>query len=195
MAHPVLPKIILMRLDFLSFTALAVFFTSTPAYSISTILHGSTVSLDHYFPAVGVDGYHLGTVEVHDGGGPVVDYAGDYEVNVEVGRILVDFNSARVWSSADFNGLQVSGIYAVIKHANVLTDIPGWDADRFSFDAHSLTVNWEGLTVSPENYLNIEVRGYLPKDESNPVPDGGGTLSSLGLGLACVAWVRRRIRR
>jgi hypothetical protein len=116
-----------------------------------------------------------------------------FNLDVSAASILVSFRAVTGWSGAAFNGFvladakgTVAPIAGVAVNAAVTT-VPGFDASRVTFDADTVSLNWQGLDTSPGNQILLDVTfaGPTPPATAVPLPRAaaGGLALLGGLGL------------
>ena len=160
---------------------------------------GDTVTMGHYFPVADGTGIcppacgGLVDVVVAAGAGdvtqPYLPGDGWYFVDVEASSLSVLYGRSPSWSAADFNGLIVSGLDWIgelrsIVGIDVSTNLPGFDLDRVTFSADSISINWQGLSFDAGTRWDIDII-------TAAVPEPG-TLALLGIGLLGMGMTRRR---
>lgn len=178
-----------MKSSFIRIFALALALGCPTAHAT---LVGDTITVTHRFPNLGtVDSTLAANLVVQAGNGDAVNYFTFYSVNPEASSIKVVFLTSAGWTPAAFNGLVVSGINDTITSLSVSTNLVGWDNSRISFDAHSVSANWQNLDFSSNSFFDVffELNG-IPG--GNSTPDSGTTAAMLGLAILGLAAIRRR---
>lgn len=163
--------------------------------SAGTVAHatliGDTITLTHIYTPRPDSPLDIQTTTVVAGTADTKTLIGYYTVNPEADSILVNFlGGANTWGSGGINGLVVSDIDDTITGISVSTNLAGWVDSRLTFDAHSITSNWEALPFSSSSYFNLT----LTLSGASSVPDAGSTLLLLTLPLAGLIGLRRKAR-
>lgn len=151
-------------------------------------LIGDTISINYWYPVFGT-GSNFANPVVSAGIGDIAYFGTYFSINPEASSILVDFTKTDTWNPVTFSGLYISGIDDVIVSATYSSNMAGFSASRFSFDAHSVTVNWQGLSFTPDSFFDV----FFQLTPSNAIPDGGATAAMLGLAVLGLAAIRRRL--
>ena len=99
------------------------------------------------------------------------------------------FTTNDFWTGATFNGIVVSGINDTVTGLTVSTNLAGWNNSRISFDAHSVSSNWQGLSFTTDSFFDV----FFQITPSNPTPDGGTTAAMLGFAVLGLVAIRRRV--
>lgn len=160
---------------------------------------GQTVRASYFFP----DNSTL--IDQQDATvGPGVEFpnfpAVDPRTNVDISatNILITYNSASSWTTAAFNGpvFQDLGTAPPITGVtiNAATNMAGLDPSRISFDADSISINWNGLPFDTTTIVSLDVT-FAAAPGALAVPAlGQMTLVLLALSVMLIGWgfLRRR---
>ncbi len=163
--------------------------------SACTVAHatliGDTITLTHIYTPHPNSPLDIQTTTVTAGTADAKTLIGRYTVNPEADSILVNFlGGPNGWGTGGINGLVVSDIDDTITGVSVSTNLAGWVDSRLTFDAHSITSNWEALPFSSSSYFNLT----LTLSGATSVADPGSTLLLLTLPLAGFVGLRRKFR-
>jgi hypothetical protein len=126
---------------------------------------------------------------VQAGPGDIVSFS-FLDVNPEASSIGIT-NSVfpLILEGPGFHGFVISDIDATIIGASVSTNLAGWDPSRLAFDAHSVSANLADLTFLTTTAFTIN----LSFGRINPTPDAAPTAALLGLALAGLLGLRRKL--
>ncbi|MAC32594.1 MAG: hypothetical protein CME38_03180 [Haliea sp.] len=137
--------------------------------------------------------------------GPGIEFndfpSGDQRTDVDISanNILITYISGpSSWTSADFNGAVFSDPDGTIPaitgvSINPATTMVGLDASRVSFDADSVSINWNGLNFDVDTIVSLDVQ-FGATATPAPVPTlplGLLFLLAAGLGLAGTRHLKR----
>lgn len=162
---------------------------------------GNTVQGEYYFPNLGSPLNGPVTAVV----GPGVEFtnfpSGDQRTNVDISasNIRITYLSASTWSSATFNGPVFRDINGTIPpitgvSINPATNMVGLDISRVTFDADSVSINWNGLPFDTSTVVSIDVQfGGTAQPQSVPSLSLYGIVM-LSMLLAAVGYVASRSR-
>ena len=161
-------------------------------------LIGETVTMRHDFPNLGTTISGPINVLVQAGAGDLAEpytYLGEnwYFVDMEASSFSVVYNRAPNWANAPFNGLIISdmdwvGIPGFITGVDVSTNLAGFNNNRVTFTANSVSINWQGLSFA------IGTRWDIGLQTSHKIPEPA-TLAFFAIGLAGLGFMMRRRRR
>ena len=162
--------------------------------SVCTTAHatliGDTITMQHFFPTYGTPlGSILMTV-VSAGTGDVFTQGSNYTANPEATGIQVRFLRIAAFTSTPFNGLVVTEIDDTIFGVTVSTNLVGWDNSRISFDAHSVSANFQQLGFTADSFFDVF---FQITPGTNPTPDTGTTAALLGVSLLGLFALRRKL--
>jgi hypothetical protein len=152
------------------------------------VLTGDTVQLRYYFPDLNTAYADYGTLTAPGTFGNVL---GLIDVNVGDSTIVVNFTDGGGWVDlVAFNGFVLTDLTnAPITSVtiNPATNMAGFTSSTFTFDASSISVDWQGLSFTPGGVVQLDLNG-------NGVPEPAAwTLTGAGI-LAALAVFRRRRR-
>ena len=163
------------------------------ATQVKAGLINDTVNGTYYFP-------DLGTV-FSDQGNKVVNPNASFTfltglpnvtVNVSDTSILATFDASGSYTSGTFNGYVITDITQnpLISGLSLVTNVAGMDAGRVSFTGDSVSVNLQGLTMSADSSILLNLNfGQTSVPEPSSLVLGSSGLLMLGLGM-----LRRRRR-
>ena len=149
-------------------------------------LIGDTVSGKYYFP----DSSSL----YSDQGSQVVNPnaiftfptgAPNVTVNVSDTSILATFDNSGSYTPASFNGYVITDLtQSLISGLTLVTNVAGMDAGRVSFTGNSVSVNLQGLSMSTDSSILLNLRvGQSSVPEPSSLLLGSTGLLMVGLGM------------
>jgi len=172
-------------------TLLFCFATACTCTVVNATLIGDTITLTHIYTPHPNSPLDIQTTTVVAGTADTETLMGYYTVNPEADTISVNFlGGSNAWGSGGINGLVVSDIDDTITGVSVSTNLAGWVDSLLTFDAHSITSNWQNLPFSSSSYFNLT----LTLSGASAVPDEGSTALLLMLPLAGFIGLRCKFR-
>lgn len=131
-------------------------------------LIGDKVLAEHYCPTLN-DVWDSEWVQVQQGNAdrvllsPFAGHQKGYGVDVEDTSIKIDFIASVNFTAGNpFHGLVVSDMDGIsgdllIAEAIVESNFTSWTPNRFTWDAHTIRLDWQGLYVPQGTYFNIQL--------------------------------------
>ena len=180
--------------------AIIVFISGIAMPAHAALLDGKQIQLDYLYPdtsSVYNGNSYLVTV------GPGVEIPGilsgdqiGASVDLSDTNIFIKFlRGEGSFTSSAFNGPHIYDSQGVIDPftsvtINSVTDLPGFDFSRISFDADNIYINFSGLPLdaSTNPVVSIDLNG-APSNGAVPEP---ATMLLFGIGGIATAFVRRR---
>lgn len=180
-----LPPGINMKLK--TYRLLAVFAASAVVSARATLI-GDSIDIARYYPNSSTVFKSFPGVIVQAGSGDAVDFSGAVRVNPEAGGVEIRFLDAGSFTPALSNSIVISGIDDTLLGVSVNTNLTGWDGSRLSFDAHSVTSEFEGLSFTVDSFFDVFFEIQI---DGNPIPDEAATATLLAMALIAITTARR----
>jgi VCBS repeat-containing protein len=125
---------------------------------------GKTVGEEYLFPSITTN--HAGHQSAVVGNG--VEFPGLYNaghgwatIDLTANEIIVDFYGSASWTGASFNGFHLSDVDGTIANITDVhigsSNMVGLTADRITFDADNIWVNWNGLSFNSDTLIKLDV--------------------------------------
>ena len=168
----------------------------------AALLDGKTVSFTYLFPDIDTisgspaDGLYLVGPGVEILNGFCCGFEGTLDFSDT--NLLAAFHDQAFYTpTGGFNGFRISDVFGSIDPitsvtVNALTDLPGFDASRVSFDENNIWVNWQALFAEALVSGRFRVVSLDINTVSVPEP---GILTLVGMGLLAAAHSQRRVRQ
>lgn len=124
---------------------------------------GATVDYTYFFPETDAVYYN---VDVAVGAGVELGalyspFSDEATLDISGDQIIIDFYNTTSWTSSNFNGFQIFDEFGQLSDITGVsiasTNMVGLDAGDLSFDANSLSVNWQGLSFDTDTFVILDV--------------------------------------
>lgn len=167
--------------------------SATASFSIASPINftENTLQLTYYFPneASIYQGEQHSTTIQGEGIVDFIDMGSSEDYDFYDNTLYISFDSTATWTTETFNGFKffdISNQISALTSYVLNTNMNGLDSSRINFDEDIFSLNWNGLSFSPDTYVKLEFN-----TSSNPVPEPS-TVLLLGIGLAGTALASRR---
>jgi hypothetical protein len=167
---------------------LLVVFAAFSVMSARATLIGDSIDITRYYPDSATVYQSYTSVIVAAGVGDAVTFSGVLRVNPEADRVELRFLDSGYFTSASSNSVVISGINDTLLGVSVSTNLSGWDNSRISFDGHSVSSDFEGLSFTVDSFFDVFFEIQI---DGNQVPDEAPTGVMLAAALAVLAGLRR----
>jgi hypothetical protein len=174
----------------LSVAATCILATSAHA----TILDGKTVGFTYYFPTVDnvygspANGHYVVGAGIEIPNGICCGFEGSVDFSDK--NVLVDFSEDfGGYTPGSFNGFRITDVFDTIDSftsVSISSNMAGLGADRMTFDANNIWLNWQGLSYQSDTFVSLEITS-----SSGEVPEPS-TLALAGIGLLAFSRLRRK---
>jgi hypothetical protein len=163
-------------------------FAAFAVVSARATLIGDSIDITRSFPISSGGPQSYFGVTVQAGTDDAVDFLGGVRVNPEGSGIKISFLTAGSFTSGSSDAIVISGINDTLLGVSVNTNLSGWDGTRLSFDAHSVTSEFEGLTFGADSFFDVFFEIQI---DGNPIPDEATTVALLAVALVTITTARR----
>lgn len=162
------------------------------ATQVKAGLMNDTVNGTYFFPDTGTVFSNQGNQVVN----PTASFTfltglPNVTVNVSDTSILATFDNPGSYTAGTFNGYVITDLtHSLISGLSLVTNVSGMDAGRVSFTNDSVSVNLQGLKMSTDSSILLNLNfGQTSVPEPSSLVLGSSGLLMLGLGM-----LRRRRR-